>query len=183
MRGESYLSRGPGRNKTKPAIRRGELVEAILLAGREGSAATVLFHSVIAAQAGLSATDMKTIDTLLRLGPITAGDLAEHTGLATASVTSLIDRLEKKGLVRRARDAQDRRRVIVEPVRERIAQGATVFGPIRQAFEDLLVNYSDAQLQTILDFMRRTSQRTREMTAALTANLSVLTSRTPPRRA
>jgi DNA-binding MarR family transcriptional regulator len=126
---------------------------------------------------------MKTIDTLLRLGPITAGELAEHTGLATASVTSLIDRLEKKGLVRRARDPQDRRRVIVEPIRERIAQGATVFGPIRQAFEDLLVNYSDAQLETILDFMRRTSQRTREMTAALTANLSVLTSRTPHRRA
>jgi DNA-binding MarR family transcriptional regulator len=152
----------------KQTAHRRELLQALTLAGRESSAATVLFHTTIAERVGLAASDTKTIDILLRLGPLTAGELAEHTGLATASVTSLIDRLEKKGLARRVRDANDRRRVIVEPVAERVAESEPLFGAIQQAFEELLECYTEEQLETVLDFMRRTAQRTREVTAALT---------------
>jgi DNA-binding MarR family transcriptional regulator len=148
------------------------LVEGILMAGRENSAATVMLHTAVAARWGLTATDTKTIDTLMRLGRVTAGEVATYTGLATASVTSLIDRLEKKGLVRRVRDPHDRRRVMVEPVRERLAGGETVFGSIRQGFANLLERYSEEQLETILDFMQHSSKRAREITAALTANPS-----------
>jgi DNA-binding transcriptional ArsR family regulator len=88
------------RKKNTAVVRRRDLVEGILAAGRESSAATVMLHTAIAERSGLTATDTKTIDTLIRLGPVTAGELAGYTGLATASVTSLIDRLEKKGLVR-----------------------------------------------------------------------------------
>jgi DNA-binding MarR family transcriptional regulator len=157
-------------HKKQAASRRRQLIEEILFAGREGSAATVMFHTAIAARAGLTATDSKTLDTLLRKGPLTAGELARDTGLATASVTSLIDRLEKKGLVRRARDSSDRRRVIVEPVHDRIAKGASIWGSVRNAYADLLVTYSESQLETVLDFMCRSGQRTREMTAEITAN-------------
>jgi DNA-binding MarR family transcriptional regulator len=163
------VSSGSGKKNRSPSVRRQQLVESVLMAGRESSAATVLLHTAIAGRAGLTATDTKTIDTLIRLGPLTAGELAGHTGLATASVTSLIDRLEKKGLVRRIRDLKDRRRVIVEPIPERLALGESVFGSIRQGFESLLENYGDKQLETILDFMRRSSQRAREMTAAFSA--------------
>jgi DNA-binding MarR family transcriptional regulator len=156
--------------RRKQTVYRRTLEDQVLFAGREGSAATVMFHSLIAARAGLAATDSKTIDTLLRVGPVTAGELARHTGLATASVTSLIDRLEKKGLVRRTRDTRDRRRVIVEPIHARITAGVSIFGSVRQAYADLLTAYSDSQLATILDFMRRTGQRTREMTAEISAN-------------
>jgi DNA-binding MarR family transcriptional regulator len=159
-------------DKNATSTRRRDLVESILTAGRENSAATVLLHTAIAGRCGLTATDTKTIDTLLRLGPVTAGEVAGYTGLATASVTSLLDRLERKGLVRRVRDAQDRRRVMVEPVRERLAGGETVFGSIRQGFASLLESYSDDQLETILDFMQRSSKRAREITAAFTANPS-----------
>jgi DNA-binding MarR family transcriptional regulator len=157
-------------------------VEEILFAGREGSAATVMFHTVIASRAGLTATDTKTLDTLLRVGPVTAGELARHTGLATASVTSLIDRLEEKGLVRRARDSRDRRRVMVEPVRERISEGASVWGSVRNAYAELLTAYSNSQLQTILDFMRRSAQRTREMTLEMSANPKTTTLRSWQRK-
>jgi len=151
-------------------LRRRELVENILMAGRESSAAAVMMHTVIAEKAGLTATDTKTIDTLLRLGPVTAGELARHTGLATASVTSLIDRLEIKGLVRRERDQKDRRRVIVRPVAERLGNGEKVFGAVRQGFAELLEAYRDDDLETILDFMRRSAQRTRELTADFAAS-------------
>jgi DNA-binding MarR family transcriptional regulator len=164
------VSSGPQKKNVPPGVRRRNLVEGILAAGRESSAATVLLHTAIAERSGLTATDTKTIDTLMRLGPVTAGEIAGYTGLATASVTSLIDRLEKKKLVRRVRDARDRRRVIVEPVLPRIADCQNVFGPIREGFAELLENYGDEQLETILDFMRRSSQRARELTAAFTAH-------------
>ena len=67
--------------KTRPgpgSPRRRQLVEAILFAGRESSAATVMFHTAVAARAGLTATDSKTLDTLIRVGPVTAGELARH---------------------------------------------------------------------------------------------------------
>ena len=160
------------KKKNTAVVRRRNLVEGILAAGRESSAATVMLHTAIAERSGLTATDTKTIDTLIRLGPVTAGELAGYTGLATASVTSLIDRLEKKGLVRRGRDSRDRRRVIVEPVLERIADSQNVFGPIRDGFALVLENYGDKQLETILDFMRRSSNRARELTAAITARPS-----------
>jgi DNA-binding MarR family transcriptional regulator len=127
-----------------------------------------MFHTAIAEKAGLSATDSKTMDILARHGPVTAGELSAHTGLATASVTSLIDRLEAKGMVRRVRDPADRRRVIVEPVAARIVGAASFFGSIQREFEALVKHYSDDQLETILDFMRGATEKTREITSALT---------------
>jgi len=149
--------------------RRAELLEALSQAGRESSTATVLLHTAIAAKIGLSASDSKTLDVLLRQGPCTAGEVARYTGLTTASVTSLIDRLEAKRLVRRVADARDRRRVIVEPVAERIARFAPLFGAIGESFETFFGQYSDDQLAIILDFMVKASARARRITAEITA--------------
>ena len=154
--------------RRKGSARRRELLDALSIAGRESSTATVMFHTAIAEKAGLSATDSKTMDILARHGPVTAGELSAHTGLATASVTSLIDRLEAKGMVRRVRDPADRRRVIVEPVAARIVGAASFFGSIQREFEALVKHYSDDQLETILDFMRGATEKTREITSALT---------------
>src|SRR5690348_12729094 len=126
-----------------------------------------MFHTAIAERAGLTASDVKTMDILARMGPLTAGDLSAQTGLATASVTSLIDRLEAKKLVRRVRDPKDRRRVIVEPSPRRVAAGNSFFGPIQEAFEALMEDYSDEQLALLLDFLKRTTDRTREITASI----------------
>src|SRR5687767_13752894 len=101
--------------------KRKHILEELALVGREHSDATVLFHSIIASQLDLHPTDYKALGMLERLGALSAGDIAKHTGLATASVTNLIDRLENKGFVRRVRDADDRRRVLIEPVRDRLS--------------------------------------------------------------
>jgi hypothetical protein len=71
----------------KPSARREKLIEDIFRAGRENSTAGVFFHNAVSDKLGLSITDEKTIDILLRLGPLTAGEIGKHTGLATASVT------------------------------------------------------------------------------------------------
>src|SRR5215467_14448614 len=101
---------------------RADLMAALEREFREMSAATIMFHQAVADRLGMNVTDHKCADILSRTGPITAGELAERTGLTTGAITGVIDRLAKAGFVRRAKDPHDRRRVIIEPLSDRLAQ-------------------------------------------------------------
>lgn len=83
--------------------------------GRRFSDATILLHTAIAAKAGLSGTDHKYLGLLIQRGEMTAGELAKATGLTSGAITGLVDRLEKKKLVRRRVDKEDRRKVSIVP--------------------------------------------------------------------
>src|ERR1044072_8856755 len=72
-------------------------------------------HEAIARKAGLSGTDHKYLGFLIEKGQMTAGELANLSGLTTGAVTGLIDRFEKKNLVKRGFAQGDRRKVIIEP--------------------------------------------------------------------
>jgi DNA-binding MarR family transcriptional regulator len=99
-----------------------DLMPKLLVAGRELSAAPIMFHSAVAQQAGLSATEHKAVDMLLRNGPSTAGDHAGLIGLSTGAVTGLIDRLEAMKFVRRVPHPTDRRTVLNEPIEEQLGE-------------------------------------------------------------
>src|SRR5262249_38277119 len=122
----------------------------------------VFFHTAVAEQIGLGPTDEKTVLILSGLGPLTAGEIAQYTGLTTASVTSLIDRLENKGFVQRVRDSKDRRGVIVELNQERLTELGQVFASVGGVFEDLFKVYDDEQLATIVDYLIRSAKLSRE---------------------
>lgn len=138
------------------------LLEAVTQAIYASSTAAVFFHTAIAEHIGLGPTEEKTLLLLSGSESFTAGDIARHTGLTTASVTDLIDRLERKGFVRRVRDTKDRRRVIVEPNRAKLAELAEVFSSFQGVFADLLDTYSDEQLLTIADYLTRAAHYSRE---------------------
>jgi DNA-binding MarR family transcriptional regulator len=76
----------------------------------------VRFHSALAERLGMNVTDFKCVAVLSESGAMTAGKLAERVGLSTAATTLVVDRLERAGLVRRERDPDDRRKVILRPV-------------------------------------------------------------------
>ena len=95
-----------------------EQIAAISQLGRQFSDATILMHEAIANKAGLTGTDHKYLGYFTRHGPMTAGELAKYTGLTTGAVTGLIDRLEKKNLVKREFDPADRRKIIIVPNKE-----------------------------------------------------------------
>ncbi|GHO70962.1 putative HTH-type transcriptional regulator YcgE [Ktedonobacter sp. SOSP1-52] len=154
-------------SNSTPRLEREKLIEAVINASRESSTMAVFFHSIIAERSGLGATEEKTLSLLERLGPLTAGEIAHHTGLTTPSVTSLVDRLESKGFVSRIRDTQDRRRVIVELNKTQLAEMNNVFNTLRENFHDFLDVYSDEQLATIADFLTRSVQRSHAFMANL----------------
>jgi DNA-binding MarR family transcriptional regulator len=69
-------------------------------------------------------------------------------------------------MVRRVRDPHDRRRVIVEPNQERLAELDRLFSSVPEAFRQLLDIYTDEQLATIADFLTRSAQRSQEFMAS-----------------
>ena len=145
--------RGAG---ARPA--RAALLSAVDRALRTGSAQSVLHSQVIADRLGMNSTDLECLDILNLHGPITAGRLAELSGLTTGSVTALIDRMERGGFVRREPDPRDRRRVIVRLLPERVQELAPLFEPLGQQMEDLLSRYSDEELALVLDFTERSNE-------------------------
>lgn len=143
---------------------RAVLLKALGEAGRRHSDATVMLHSAIAQRFDLTAADLKALGILDQLGTVTAGAIAQHTGLATASVTSLIDRLEKRGFVRRTRDQKDRRKVFVEIDREAAAPIARLFDKFGQYFEPVFAGFDVEALETILTFLQRAQECARMLT-------------------
>jgi DNA-binding MarR family transcriptional regulator len=123
------------------------------------STATVLFHAAIADRLGVSATDVKCYSILRQTGPMTAGDLAERTGLTTGAITGVIDRLERAELVRRVRDAHDRRRIVVEMVHnaKREYEIGALYEPLGHQITGLVGQYSAAERATLLDFLTKAS--------------------------
>jgi DNA-binding MarR family transcriptional regulator len=142
-------------------MRRDQLVAEVLAALRENNTAAVLFHGAVAARFGLSASDRKALDLLQRLGPLTAGQIAERTALAAASVTSLIDRLARKRLVSRRRDPPDHRRVIValKPGVER--RFASAFASLHRLTMRQIQRYRDDDLRVIHSFLTAAARAAR----------------------
>jgi DNA-binding MarR family transcriptional regulator len=141
----------------------GELALAVNL----HSEAVVLFHSAIAQSMGLDPTAYKTLFLLRRLGPLSAGEIARATGLATASVTDLIDRLVAKGYVSRGAHPTDRRRIVVALMAESVAAARPGFGVPNPSIETLFDRYDAQQLEVIADFLKRNALRLTEDLAHL----------------
>jgi DNA-binding MarR family transcriptional regulator len=143
------------------------LLDDLNRAGRQLSAATIMFHQAVADRLGLNPTDHKCVDLLSQAGPRTAGELADMTGLTTGAITGVIDRLEKAGFVRREDDPNDRRRVIVRVIPKRSHEMARLFEHLSAAVAELSARYSDRELATILDFMARSQQVLHDSTLKL----------------
>jgi len=133
-------------------LSRDELVGAFIAAVRASQTATELLDSAVADYLGLDRSAYRALDILDQEGPMTAGRLAERARLSPAATTALLDRLEDKGLARRTRDTEDRRRVLVEVTPELQRGAEALYG----TFEDgmrALDAYSDEQLEFLIAFL------------------------------
>ncbi|MCC5941879.1 MAG: MarR family transcriptional regulator [Balneolaceae bacterium] len=150
---------------------REKLINDINSAGRYFSMATILFHESVAEKAGLSGADHKYLDLLVQEGPMTAGKLAELSGLTTGAVTGIIDRLEKKSLVNRKSDPHDRRKVlVVADLDNTMKLLGPVFKVLQSDLEIFYDNYSDEQLKTIHEYLSKTIEFLKKKTDHLKEN-------------
>jgi DNA-binding MarR family transcriptional regulator len=115
---------------------------------------------------GLSASERLCL-SFLWPDPQTASAIARHVGLTPAGATALIDRLEKRGFVRRKADLNDRRKVLVEQADEARRVTAEAYLPLRDAGAKSLQKYSEAELKLVADLLADSLRIQEEMTARL----------------
>jgi len=134
---------------------REELIGQVVYEARASEAATDRFDALAAEALGINRTDAHCLDILDNEGgAITAGRLAELSGLTTAAITAVLDRLEAKGYARRARDAQDRRRVLVEQTPLLRGRTEAIWGPLGGEARRALHRMSTDELRAVIDFFR-----------------------------
>jgi DNA-binding MarR family transcriptional regulator len=132
---------------------RAALMEELEHAVRRSSAQGVIFGQTVASRVGISSSDLECLDFLNLEGRVTAGRLAEVTGLTTGAITGVVDRLEKAGLVRRERDDNDRRKVFIATVPENVAKVGRFYEHMRRMILKDWETLSDADLRLLLRFM------------------------------
>ena len=132
---------------------RAALMEQLEHAVRKSSALGVIFGQTVANRVGVSSSDLECLDFLNIEGRVTAGRLAELTGLTTGAITGVVDRMEKAGLVRRERDESDRRKVFIATVPENIAKVGKFYEHMQRGPEGLgeLFGYGAAAAASIHD--------------------------------
>src|ERR1700722_10911004 len=147
---------------------RRRLESEFLLALRRAGSIMQLLGQMSAERIGINVTDLNCLNIVALTGAMTAGDLARATGLTTASITGVLDRLEEGGFVQRERDPHDRRRVIVKlnpgPGLREIGPS---FGPLLQAWRATAAGSSDDELRLLLEFQRRFEEIVRDQLARL----------------
>src|SRR5437899_5478493 len=138
---------------------RADLETAFAAGLRRTGALMQLMGTAAADRIGINATDLNCLNILSFSGHMTAGELARATGLTTASITGVIDRLEEAGYVSRERDPHDRRRVVVTlSLDQAMRNVASVFLPVMRDWRELAARYSDDELRLIVDFYARMEQ-------------------------
>ena len=137
-----------------PNVTRLTKIEELMREMRLMSSFDSLFSQAVAERVGMHQTDIETMDLLNTLGPMTAGELSDRTGLTSGATTRLIDRLERVGYVRRCADAKDRRCVIIEPVHENLEKLGELFQPMADAMAILWSRLDDHELDVIINFVR-----------------------------
>ena len=140
----------PGLSRAKS---RAALMQELEHAVRKSSGLGVIFSQTVANAVGISSSDLECLDFLNIEGRVTAGRLAELTGLTTGAVTGLVDRMEKAGLVRRERDEEDRRKVYIAIVPEALGRVAQYYVPLQKAVTKDWEGYTDAELRLLVRFL------------------------------
>jgi DNA-binding MarR family transcriptional regulator len=128
-----------------------ELIDELTFEVRAAQSAVDQMDDAAARALGINRTDGRCLDVIDREGPVAAGRLAAASGLTTAAVTAVIDRLEKAGYARRVSDPNDRRRVLVELTPLMRERGQVIWGPFAM-FREVLGRYTIEQLELLRDF-------------------------------
>jgi DNA-binding MarR family transcriptional regulator len=130
-----------------------------------------LLNHQVGESLGLRDVDLDCLDLISRRGPLSASALAQLARLHPATITGILDRLERAGWISRDRDPADRRAVVIRAVRDRAAEILGLYAGMNRAMETLCAGYDEAQLELISDFLRRTAEAGQAATAALTGEV------------
>ncbi|GAA2111505.1 MarR family transcriptional regulator [Actinomadura alba] len=136
---------------------------------RELSVQLSLLNSQVGARLALKEIDVGCLDLITREGPLSPSALARRAGLHPATLTGILDRLERGGWIGRDRDPSDRRAVLVRALRDRNPELFHLYAGMTTTMDEICAGYSDAELELLAGFLRRTVTAGRTATDDLAA--------------
>jgi len=159
----SKNSHNPGND----ASRRNNLRDELQFLGQMASTETALFYQKAAEHHGLGITEMKALSVLMQEGDMSAGQLAARLNLTTGAVTNLLDRLERRALLMRQADPNDRRKVIIAANLKTLHGDGNIYESIGENFDKLARNYSTKELEFLVEFYKQSIALTKAEIAKL----------------
>ena len=145
------IATGLSRGQSK---QRAGLIQELIQVNRAYQSAVEKMDEAFCRVLGVNRTDGRCLDVIDQRPGLTAGELAAAVGLSPGAVTTALDRLERRGLVRRTRDSEDRRRVMVEPTEEANRAAWEAYGPLGEMGAPMIEGMSDKDLATLIRFLR-----------------------------
>lgn len=150
-----------------PEKNRNQIVKEMDLRLRAFTTSAVLAANSIAQQVGMGMNELKCAEFLVRMGPMSAGKLAELAGLTTGAITGIVDRLEKAGWAKRVADPNDRRRVIIHPGPQETETVDGLYSAYMDSLTNLLARYSDDELVLMTEFIDSLTKLNNEQASRL----------------
>jgi DNA-binding MarR family transcriptional regulator len=144
-------------------------IQAIKESLRALSNQLALLNHQVSAQIELKDVDLDCLELINRHGPLNPSALARRAGLHPATMTGILDRLERGGWIARERDPADRRAIVVRTRRDRTAELFGLYAGMNRAMDQICAGYSDDQLDLLAGFLRRTTTAGRDATDELRA--------------
>jgi DNA-binding MarR family transcriptional regulator len=145
---------------SEDARSRRRLTTAVKESLRELSNQLSLLNHNVSGQVEIRGIDLDCLDIVTRHGPLSPTALARRAGIHPATVTGILDRLQRGGWVTRERDpdAADRRAVTVRALPDRAAELFRLYGGMNGRVDDICADYTAAELDLIAGFIRRTTE-------------------------
>ena len=126
-----------------------------------------LLNHVVSGRLELKGTDLECCDLVSRFGPLGPSELARRAGLHPATMTGILDRLERGGWIARDRDPADRRSVVVRALRGRGAELFHLYSGMNTAMDQICAEYNEDELKLLASFLHRTADAGRTAVNAL----------------
>ena len=147
---------------TSDARHRRRLTNAVKESMRDLRVQLAVLNHEVGEQLSLKPVDIDCLDLLARNGPQSPTGLAKLAGLHPATMTGILDRLEKGGWVSRERHVEDRRGVVVRVRAERAGELIGAYAGMNGSLDRICSQYTENELELINGFL----QRSREAGAA-----------------
>jgi DNA-binding MarR family transcriptional regulator len=162
---ESVSDSGPA-----AAARRRQLNRGVREALRDMSVQLSLLNHQVGGHLALKGSDLECLDLIQRQGPLSPSEVARRAGLHPATMTGILDRLERGGWIERDRDrdSSDRRAVAVRAARGRVGEVLGLYSGMNTAMDQICAEYDDGDLELLAGFLRRTADAGRAAARDLT---------------
>ena len=144
-----------------------DLEKQVMMAAQNQGVSSVLFRNALGRKVGLNITESECLSFLTIKGTSTPTQIAKYIGLTTGSTTTMLDRLEKAGFIRRKPNPQDRRGVFIEVTEKWTSTAGPLVAGVVQAHAKLIASYSAEELAAITDFLTRFANNVQAQTKVI----------------